>query len=573
MTAPEGNSELLDRVLKPRVHELSDRLGSDPKILVLDLERFPAELVGWGLFNQNFSLNQVIHPGGTFCFAAKWAGKDDVEFYSTHHDGKEEMLKQAHRLLSEAEVVVGWNSKKFDCPHLETEMYLAGMTPPAPYRHVDLMLTVKSRFRFLSNKLDFVSRQSGIGQKVSHEGMPLWLDCMKGDGAAWKRMKTYNCLTPDHKVLTTDLRWVEIGTLDVGDDILGFDENPGDSGGIGRRLKRSTVLGNRRTIDTVYEVTLSNGDKIKCTGDHQWLVSPYTSASLQSDPHGSQGGQRWKTTRELVVNGHYLDGRRSTGPIGNSSVLFKYTNVVGELNTREAGWLAGMLDGEGSLSNRKPTASSPNVGGFTIGVTQAVGPELDRLQDTLSALYPNAPMYVQAENYYASKSNGAIKSTKPIGNITIGGTFMEKTEFLAQVRPERLIRNINWDNLPRLEGRGQRVSVVNIECLGEQEIVILETSTKTYIADGYAMHNCQDVRLTEELLWRLLPWIRNFPVLGILEVDDHMTCRNCGSEDLREVTPGWTTGVLIYSKLNCQSCGAWFRGNRRIGRASATYGI
>ena len=54
------------------------------------------------------------------------------------------------------------------------------------------MRTVRSNFRFTSNKLDYVSQQLGLGKKVEHEGFELWLKCMDKDNAAWGRMEKYN---------------------------------------------------------------------------------------------------------------------------------------------------------------------------------------------------------------------------------------------------------------------------------------------------------------------------------------------------------------------------------------------
>lgn len=146
----------------------------------------------WGLWDQNVGLAQLVNSAETISFAAKWHGTKKVEFYSTHHHGKEEMLAQAHRLLSEADVVVGYNSKGFDMKHLNREFVLAGMKPPAPYAQVDLMLVVKRQFKFVSNKLDYVSQALGLGAKTSHTGFQLWVDCMAGDEKAWALMKKYN---------------------------------------------------------------------------------------------------------------------------------------------------------------------------------------------------------------------------------------------------------------------------------------------------------------------------------------------------------------------------------------------
>ncbi len=162
------------------------------KILTIDIENRPNLGYVWSLWDQSLGLSQIVEVAETISFAAKWHGKKEVEFYSTYHHGKEEMLAQAHRLLSEADVVVGYNSKGFDMKHLNREFVLAGMEPPAPYAQVDLMLVVKRTFKFTSNKLDFVSQQLNLGAKTAHTGFQLWVDCMAGKEKAWSLMRKYN---------------------------------------------------------------------------------------------------------------------------------------------------------------------------------------------------------------------------------------------------------------------------------------------------------------------------------------------------------------------------------------------
>lgn len=162
------------------------------RILTIDIENRPNLGYVWGLFDQNVGLSQLVEVAETFSFAAKWYGSKEVFFYSTYHDGKKAMLEAAHALLSEADVVIGFNSKNFDMKHLNREFILAGMEPPSPYKNVDLMHVVKANFKFTSNKLDHVVQQLGLGAKTSHQGFQLWVDCMNGKEKAWALMKKYN---------------------------------------------------------------------------------------------------------------------------------------------------------------------------------------------------------------------------------------------------------------------------------------------------------------------------------------------------------------------------------------------
>lgn len=161
------------------------------KILFLDIETTPNLAYVWGLFKQNIAINQIEESTEMLCFGARWYGEKKVIFKSVHHDGKEAMLQEVHRLLDEADVLVGWNSKAFDSKHLKRELLQAGMLPPSPYKEMDLMLAVKSQFKFPSNKLDYVAQTLGVGAKVQHSGFDLWKKCMAGDNKAWAEMKKY----------------------------------------------------------------------------------------------------------------------------------------------------------------------------------------------------------------------------------------------------------------------------------------------------------------------------------------------------------------------------------------------
>jgi hypothetical protein len=160
--------------------------------LLIDIETTPNLADVWSLWQQNVGLDQLRQSTELLCFAAKWQGDPNREtvFWSVN-DGKDTMVRAAHTLLDEADFVTTWNGKRFDIPHLNREFLEGGLKPPAPYRQVDLCEVVKKQFRFPSNKLQYVSTRLGLKGKVDHEGHKLWVACMAGDPAAWKRMERY----------------------------------------------------------------------------------------------------------------------------------------------------------------------------------------------------------------------------------------------------------------------------------------------------------------------------------------------------------------------------------------------
>jgi DNA polymerase elongation subunit (family B) len=162
------------------------------KILAWDIENRPGSAYIWDLWPNFIPITQVIQPSDMMCFAARWVDKKPVIFKSEYHDGRETMLKTLWDLIDEADALISWNGAGFDTKHANRAFLQAGMTPPSPVKEIDLMQVAKRRFKFMSNKLDYVLRELGLEGKVSHEGFGPWLRCMEGDPKAWALMRRYN---------------------------------------------------------------------------------------------------------------------------------------------------------------------------------------------------------------------------------------------------------------------------------------------------------------------------------------------------------------------------------------------
>lgn len=162
------------------------------KILFLDIETSPNTAHVWGLFKQTVSISQLLESSYVLCWAAKWYDSDEILFDSLYHSTKKQMLRRVYKLLEEADVVVHYNGTKFDIPTLNKEFLLQNITPPSPYKQVDLLKVARNQFKFPSNKLDYVAQALGLGKKHKHEGHELWVKCMNGDSQAWETMEAYN---------------------------------------------------------------------------------------------------------------------------------------------------------------------------------------------------------------------------------------------------------------------------------------------------------------------------------------------------------------------------------------------
>lgn len=161
------------------------------KVLLLDIESAPNTAYVWGLWKENIPIDRLIESSFMLCWAAKWLDSDEIMF-GDYLSGNEHMLSQIHQLLDEAEGVVHFNGSRFDIPVLNKEFLVHGFNPPSPYIETDLYRVAKNRFRFPSNKLDYIAQRLGVGKKVKHAGMGLWIRCMEGDVEAMRDMQKYN---------------------------------------------------------------------------------------------------------------------------------------------------------------------------------------------------------------------------------------------------------------------------------------------------------------------------------------------------------------------------------------------
>lgn len=139
----------------------------------------------------------------------------------------------------------------------------------------------------------------------------------------------YGCLTPGHKVLTADLRWEPLYDLQVGDSLLAFDETA-QQHWKQRKFQVAKVIHTGKEYREVWEIELSDGTKLTATPDHRWLLPVVWQ-------EGRWNGYRWYRTDNLSIGQPFC---RLLEPW--------FSN-----NDNAEGYLAGVFDGEGSLSQKK----------------------------------------------------------------------------------------------------------------------------------------------------------------------------------------------------------------------------
>lgn len=167
---------------------------SDLKVLFFDIETSIPKVYTYGLFDQNISIANIIEHPRMIAFTAKWINKKPILAYSEYHDTREGMLQAMWDLLDEADVVVGWNSRSFDVKWVNSEFMVEKMSPPSPYKQLDLMREVKRNARFLSNKLSYISDRLLSDDKIDYNMASMWIKVDNPLTSEEDRKKEWNAM-------------------------------------------------------------------------------------------------------------------------------------------------------------------------------------------------------------------------------------------------------------------------------------------------------------------------------------------------------------------------------------------
>ena len=194
-------------------------MQDDPKILLLDIETKPALIYSFGIRDQHISHGQIKEDGGTICVGLKWRGERKVRVFSRWEHGYRQMLEAVHEPLTQCDAVATYNGASFDIPKLMGNFLVAGMLPPPPPTQIDIYKAVR-KLGFICNKLAYIAPLLGLGEKLKHEGLQMWIDVMANCPKAQKKMARY---------CAQDVRLLE----QVYDRVLPFIHNHPHMGGTG----------------------------------------------------------------------------------------------------------------------------------------------------------------------------------------------------------------------------------------------------------------------------------------------------------------------------------------------------
>ncbi len=248
-----------------------------------------------------------------------------------------------------------------------------------------------------------------------------------------------DCVHPDTRLLLEDLTKKRAADIRPGDRLVGFEEFP--TQGNSRRMVATEVESVRTLQMTSYVITMQSGERIQVSGNHQFLKGP------RRDENG--GSWVWRRASQLCV--------------GDKLKLFPMPDPA---TSFQDGWMSGILDGEGYVTGH-------GLAGMRLGFCQKDG---DVLREGIRLFNGGEGLSVSWDK------------RKSLANVTITGA--RAMSELIRLRPRRLIAKRPWQGKSLFVGETTQGRIASIEYVGLAPVVSIQTSSRTFIANGFATHNC-----------------------------------------------------------------------------------
>lgn len=161
--------------------------------LFFDIETSPNIGLFWEAgFKKNITTDNIIKERAIICICYKWEGEKEV--YSLQWDSKQNdkaMLTKFIEVANTSNEMVGHNGDKFDLAWIRTRCLFHKIDMFPTYVTIDTLKVARSKFRFQSNRLNYIAEFLGLGGKIKTE-YNLWKDILlKNDKVAMEKMIKY----------------------------------------------------------------------------------------------------------------------------------------------------------------------------------------------------------------------------------------------------------------------------------------------------------------------------------------------------------------------------------------------
>lgn len=327
------------------------------------------------------------------------------------------------------------------------------------------------------------------------------------------------CLTGDTLVLTQDLRWVKIESIKLGDKLVGIETK--NKKGSYRRYVDSEVT---HVFDTrkekVYKIVTDNGE-VEATADHPWLTEVgrwRTTSQLkigwkikkisnaEESPEITQDYRQGYICGAIKSDGYFKryklkDGRihprcQIVGDHEMMDTCLKYSEELG-VPLNKSKFNGGMY--------KKITykASSYSYSTFDEIESWFDNPSKEFKRGFIAGYFDGDGSWTSAIRFHGKNEEEMIalnRLLKSCGfefkisystcgkiDLTIQGGVSESIRLMSWCQPKVQRKWKFWNKKPTYRGF---TTIRSVDYVGIKDVYNIETSSHTFIANGFISHNC-----------------------------------------------------------------------------------
>jgi DNA polymerase elongation subunit (family B) len=181
------------RIITPKIAKSVLKSIKIPiKRLYFDIETSPNIVYSWNVgYKLNINYDNIINERAIICICYKWEGESKVNYLSWDKGDDKKMIYDFYDILMKAEEIVGHNSDNFDVKWFKTRCLYHGITQMPDITSIDTLKISRRNFRFNSNRLDYIGKFLGLGQKTDTGGFSLWKEIMDNNQQSLTKMINY----------------------------------------------------------------------------------------------------------------------------------------------------------------------------------------------------------------------------------------------------------------------------------------------------------------------------------------------------------------------------------------------
>ncbi len=345
-----------------------------------------------------------------------------------------------------------------------------------------------------------------------------------------------HCLDPETFVLYEDFTWRRLGDVQVGDVLIGFDENE-PTEGRERKLKKTVVNAVWRTCKPAMRVTTDKAEVI-CSGDHRflahgfsrWLYAKNFSLGTQLRTIGCFPAQ--------INNDQYASGYLMGMTDGDGTWRFTPGQRSDKKGFPQCYWRVALADEEGLYAvqcHLSRFGLVADIRPFSVNNGHGYRKSMQRIEirsiSSLAALdqvleyQENADFgsgylagIFDAEGSFHRNIRIANKNRSYLDRVVAYAELIGLSFKIEPKRPNEVMNARLYGGLPdkiafftltqptikrKTEAflgtsvDAEAAAVTKLELLGERELIDIETTTHTFFANGLATHNCYALTFAE----------------------------------------------------------------------------